>query len=63
VCACVCAARRLVGPRLSRIPQRTLVLAGGQDVVLDSEKEAKRLADTMPRAFRKVRSAHGACRS
>ncbi|EFJ50068.1 hypothetical protein VOLCADRAFT_104015 [Volvox carteri f. nagariensis] len=45
---------RLVEPHLGRIPQRTMVLAGGQDFVLGSDKEAQRLAEAMPRAFAKV---------
>ncbi|GLC57637.1 hypothetical protein PLESTB_001248600 [Pleodorina starrii] len=45
---------RMVGPRLPSIRQRTLVLAGGQDVVLGSEKEAQRLVETLQRAFKRV---------
>ncbi|GFR49144.1 hypothetical protein Agub_g11162 [Astrephomene gubernaculifera] len=43
-----------VSPRLPYIPQRTLLLAGGGDVLLDSEREARRLEGTLQRAFRKV---------
>ncbi|GIL58116.1 hypothetical protein Vafri_12969 [Volvox africanus] len=45
---------RLVGPRLSRVPQRTMIIAGGQDLVLGSDKEAQRLVETMQRAFKVV---------
>ncbi|GLC75720.1 hypothetical protein PLESTF_001677300 [Pleodorina starrii] len=45
---------RMVGPRLPSIRQRTLVLAGGQDVVLGSDKEAQRLVEALQRAFKRV---------
>ncbi|KXZ50215.1 hypothetical protein GPECTOR_17g852 [Gonium pectorale] len=50
---------RVVSPRLARIPQRTMILAGGQDVALGSEKEAERLVETMERAFKRVLPGSG----
>ena len=46
---------RQVVPRLGRIPQRCLVLAGGGDVLLRSAEEAERLEERLQRGFKKVR--------
>ncbi|KAG2431972.1 hypothetical protein HYH02_013188 [Chlamydomonas schloesseri] len=43
-----------VVPRLGRIPQRCLVLAGGEDVLLGSAEEAERLEEKLQRGFKKV---------
>ncbi len=45
---------RHVEPRLPDVSQRAMLLAGGRDVVLDSAKEADRLAKQMQRAFKRV---------
>mgnify|MGYP002785518443 CR=1 FL=1 len=48
------APHRLVEPRLSHVRQRTMIIAGGQDLVLPADKESKRLVEKMQRAFAKV---------
>lgn len=43
-----------VEPRLEEVEVRTMVLAGGRDLVAQSEAEARRLRSKLQRAFVKV---------
>jgi len=62
--ACLCArvlVCRQVQPCLERVEARTMVIAGGLDLVLPSAEEAANLKKTMPRAFPVVRVCAHVC--